>query len=81
LELEKAAKQGARHGVKIKKQWDSADGYTLTSDGPDTPLHSPPIGLKSFGDGQVIGYRERSASAKAVDTAKRIDSIENLDRM
>jgi hypothetical protein len=27
LELEKAAKHGARHGVKIKKPWDSADGY------------------------------------------------------
>jgi hypothetical protein len=27
LELEKAAKHGAQHGVKIKKTWDSADGY------------------------------------------------------
>jgi hypothetical protein len=27
LELEKAAKHGAQHGVKIKKPWDSADGY------------------------------------------------------
>jgi hypothetical protein len=25
--LEKAAKHGAQHGVKIKKMWDSADGY------------------------------------------------------
>jgi hypothetical protein len=24
---------------------------TLNPDGPDTPLHSPPIGLKSFDDG------------------------------
>jgi hypothetical protein len=27
LELEKTAKHGARLGVKIKKMWDSADGY------------------------------------------------------
>jgi hypothetical protein len=27
LELEKAAKHGAQRGVKIKKMWDSADGY------------------------------------------------------
>jgi hypothetical protein len=27
LELEKAAKHGAQHGVKIKTPWDSADGY------------------------------------------------------
>jgi hypothetical protein len=27
LELEKAAEHGARHGVKIKKTWDSPDGY------------------------------------------------------
>jgi hypothetical protein len=25
--LEKAAEHGARHSVKIKKTWDSADGY------------------------------------------------------
>jgi hypothetical protein len=25
--LEKAAKHGAQHGVKIKKTWDSADDY------------------------------------------------------
>jgi hypothetical protein len=29
LELEKAAKHRAQHGVKIKKPWDSADGYHL----------------------------------------------------
>jgi hypothetical protein len=29
LELEKAAKHGAQHGVKIKKTWDSADGYVM----------------------------------------------------
>ena len=27
MELEEAAEHGARHGVKIKKPWDSADGY------------------------------------------------------
>jgi hypothetical protein len=27
LELEKAAKHGAQRGVKIKKTWDSANGY------------------------------------------------------
>jgi type I restriction enzyme R subunit len=27
--LEKAAKHDAQHGVKIKKTWDSADGYEL----------------------------------------------------
>jgi hypothetical protein len=27
MELEKAAKHGARHGVKIKKMWSSPDGY------------------------------------------------------
>jgi transposase-like protein len=32
LELEKAAEQGARHGVKIKRPWDSADGYGVPSD-------------------------------------------------
>jgi hypothetical protein len=26
----------------------------LTTDGPDTPLQSPPIGLKAFDDGQEI---------------------------
>jgi hypothetical protein len=25
---------------------------TLTTDGPDTPLQSPPVGLKLFDDGQ-----------------------------
>jgi hypothetical protein len=30
LELEKAAKHGAQRGVKIKKMWDSADGYAAT---------------------------------------------------
>jgi hypothetical protein len=28
--LEKAAEHGAQHGVKIKKMWDSADGYHST---------------------------------------------------
>jgi hypothetical protein len=27
LELEKAAEQGAQRGVKIRKPWDSPDGY------------------------------------------------------
>jgi hypothetical protein len=27
---------------------------TLTADGTDTPLHSTPIGLKSFDDGQFV---------------------------
>jgi carbon-monoxide dehydrogenase large subunit len=27
LELEKAAEHGTKHGVKIRKPWDSADGY------------------------------------------------------
>jgi hypothetical protein len=27
LELEKAAEHGAQHSVKIKKMWDSPDGY------------------------------------------------------
>jgi hypothetical protein len=27
LELEKAAEHGAQHSVKIKKKWDSPDGY------------------------------------------------------
>jgi hypothetical protein len=31
LELEKAAKHGAQHGVKIKKTWDSADGYQVST--------------------------------------------------
>jgi hypothetical protein len=29
LELEKAAKHGAQRGVKIKKMWDPADGYSF----------------------------------------------------
>jgi hypothetical protein len=35
LELEKAAKHGAQHGVKIKTPWDSADGYDRVDLGPD----------------------------------------------
>ena len=27
---------------------------TFTSDGPDTPLQWPPVGLKSFDDGQFV---------------------------
>jgi hypothetical protein len=30
LELEKAAEHGAQHGVKIKKMWQSADGYPMS---------------------------------------------------
>jgi hypothetical protein len=32
--LEKAAKHDAQHGVKIKKTWDSADGYSQFGDLP-----------------------------------------------
>jgi len=46
LELEKAAEHGARHGVKIKKMWDSPDGYSpfteLITSGPK-PLSSGPF--------------------------------------
>jgi hypothetical protein len=37
LELEKAAEHGAQHGVKIKKMWQSADGYD-TSISVDVPI-------------------------------------------
>ena len=70
----------AQHHPAKPPDASSKRSLILTTDGPDTPLHSPPIGLKSFGDGQVIVYRNRSASAKTVVTAKRIDPIENRDR-
>ncbi|MFN7308351.1 MAG: Z1 domain-containing protein [Acetobacteraceae bacterium] len=35
MELEKAAKHGAQHGVKIKKMWDPADGYKVIAIGGD----------------------------------------------
>jgi hypothetical protein len=35
--LEKAAKHGAQRGVKIKKMWDSADGYQRIEIGHESP--------------------------------------------
>jgi hypothetical protein len=49
--------QGAGHDKGVRQlvaplDTSSKRSLTLTADGPDTPLHSPPTGLKSFDDGQ-----------------------------
>jgi hypothetical protein len=41
LELEKAAEHGAQHGVKIKKMWQSADGYNWSGAGHGKPAAKP----------------------------------------
>ena len=66
--------QGSGHDKGVRQLVAPLDAspkrsLTLTADGPDTPLHSRPIGLKSFDDGQPL-FRNRTISLNFILQAR-----------
>ncbi|MCA3313589.1 MAG: hypothetical protein ING06_10965 [Roseomonas sp.] len=82
MELEKAAKHGAQRGVKIKKMWDSADGYVPFPGASISPTHAAPQHNKTHSDQCVKPCRKNRPTLKlwreSPDSERKSPTIPSL---
>jgi hypothetical protein len=85
LELEKAAEHGAQHSVKIKKMWDSPDGYeepdiigigktAVQQNGADRPILQP-IGSRRS---RIVQWQE--GGIKLLSGIVIVENLKNIYR-